>query len=715
MFKDDIDALPDSIPKTYDFKLVLREQMSLVLKNLPAALLGTVFSSLCFLVLIFLTYDLTLYQKAFNFIWLVYHTLFLWLLWLSLQRIFTQSDTLSLQFVKKVFRVVIALFMMGLILGFIIFENLVFQNIFISVRIEKIMSVIWIFFHTVILCLCWLSWKKIARLFSHSIDSTANPDTDANDTKLFVTQNMTLNVFKNRVNYNTHYVAYHLLLIFTFGLACLWAIAIGIVITINVRDSTQIIILMGLHFALLSGGISSLATFWRVYIAYVLPSIFMWTFILFYMNDTGLSILAFVIIVLLFFNIFFAKQTCDNTLKTILIYLKNGFLIAELQMRTQQLEEVNVAKTQFLATASHDLRQPVHALSLFIEALSDTALDDHQKKIVDYTKSASQSSREMLNNILDYAHLESSQMKPSYTQTNLNLIIQNLVDEFGIQANSKFLSLHYKPTELWVLTDPIIIALILRNLISNAIRYTSKGSITIECVPTLLDNQPVMVDCCELRVSDTGSGMTLAESERIFDSFYQIERNKTNDKGLGLGLTIVKGMAELLKVELKVRSVLGLGSKFSVTLPTCKPKTHDNDDQNSENNHLQGKIVLVVDDDEFILKSMQLLLQSWGCHVIAVQTLAEAVTASVNYQPDIVLTDFRLANNETGEEVILAIRALSQSTMPPAFIILTADTSPQLLTLPKALSPIILHKPIDPKLLHQCLQSITADRKTVQN
>ena len=154
MFKDDIDALPDNIPSTYDFKLVLREQMGLVLKNLPAALLGTVFSSLCFLVLIFLTYDLTLYQKAFNFIWLVYHTLFLWLLWLSLQRIFSQSDTLSLQFVKQVFQVVVALFMIGLILGFIIFENLIFQNMVMAVRIEKIMSIIWIFFHTLILSLC---------------------------------------------------------------------------------------------------------------------------------------------------------------------------------------------------------------------------------------------------------------------------------------------------------------------------------------------------------------------------------------------------------------------------------------------------------------------------------------------------------------------------------------------------------------------------------
>lgn len=706
MFKDDIDALPDNIPSTYDFKLVLREQMGLVLKNLPAALLGTVFSSLCFLVLIFLTYDLTLYQKAFNFIWLVYHTLFLWLLWLSLQRIFSQSDTLSLQFVKQVFQVVVALFMIGLILGFIIFENLIFQNMVMAVRIEKIMSIIWIFFHTLILSLCWLSWKKIDRLFSHSIDNTAHPETDFNDTKLFVTQNMTLNVFKNRINYNTHYVAYHLLLIFTFGLACLWAIAIGIVITINVKDATQIIILMGLHFALLSGGISSLATFWRVYIAYVLPSIFMWTFILFYMNDTGLSILAFGIIVLLFFNIFFAKQTSNNILKAILIYLKNGVLMVELQKKTRQIEEASKAKTQLLASASHDLRQPVHALTLFLEALDDTGLDERQAQIVNYAKSANRSSREMLNTILDYAHLESGQMTAHFVATDLKLIIQNLINEFSIQARNKGLYLRFRSNSVWVMTDPTMLNLILRNLISNAIRYTDQGGVFVEVYTLPTQSITVPIEQCRIDVQDTGSGMTSIEIDQVFDSFRQLERNNVNNEGLGLGLAIVKGITYLLQTDIHVESIIGQGSKFSLVLPVCA-RDDDNARKKVAIDSAINKTVLIIDDDDTVLRSMQLLLTTWGCQTIAVKTVTTAVTAYKAYRPDIVLTDFRLANNETGDDVISAIRVLSQSAMSPAFIILTADTSPQLFTLPEALSLTILHKPIDPKSLRQCLQNIT--------
>lgn len=468
--------------------------------------------------------------------------------------------------------------------------------------------------------------------------------------------------------------------------------------------------LLGLHLGLLSGGISGLAVFWRIYIVYVLPSIFIWILLFFYIGDTGFSILAFAVVGLLFFDIFFAKYMSTNTLKAILIYLENHQLITQLQIKTQQVEKASSAKTQLLAAASHDLRQPVQALSLFIEALKDTNLDVQQSQIVDYASSASQSSREMLNSILDYAHLETGEMIPHFMPTELNVIFQSLVDEFGIEAHNKQLTLRFIPTNLWVMTDPIMMALILRNLISNAIRYTDKGGVLIGVRKLPVNDQLLSLSYCRISIWDTGGGLTPMEIEHIFDSFYQIERNNVINQGLGLGLAIVKGMAELLKANVEVKSKLNRGSQFSIVLPVCEKSDKDIFCSHSVVDYLPGKTVLVVDDNAIVLKSMQLLLEIWGCEAHTAQTVAEAVIAFEAYQPDIVISDYRLANNETGEQVIIAIQNASESTVfnAASFIILTANTSPKLFKATKVINPTVLHKPIDPVTLRHHLQQIAA-------
>lgn len=704
MFKDDIQALPDTIPNDYNPKLILAEQIRLVMRHLPLALLGTVFTALCFFATMFITYDLNANQKILNIIWLIYQMVILGMLLFTIQLILKKTDNLSIIFLKRVFGSFAVLFSFAMTFGVFTFVGMLYRVPLMELNAAKAMILIWIVFHIAIISVCWLNWKKV-RILAYDIQSISNISiTDSRIQQIPSTSS----ALTSHINHLSHYTAYNVLFMCTLAVACLWALAIGKAFMTNVQNATQVIVLLGLHFGLLSGGISSLAMFWRVYIAYAIPSVFMWTFLLFYLNETGFAILAVAVIGLLLFNIFFAKHTSLNTLKAILIYLENQSLVTQLQTKTQQLEKANLAKTQFLAAASHDLRQPIHALSLFVEALSDTDLDSHQLQIVDYAKSASQSSREMLNTILDYAHLESGQMTPHFVPTNIDSIIRHLIDEFSIQAHNKGLSLRYKPTAIWVMTDPTMLALILRNFISNAIRYSKEGGVLIGVRKLPIQNQSILLEYCRISVWDTGSGMTTAETKQIFESFYQIERNKTTDQGLGLGLAIVKGMTQLLKAELNVKSSIGVGSQFSIVLPTCQPINDGNLDNNTTIDHLKQKVVLIIDDDDAVLKSMQLLLGSWGCQPVAVQTLEEAVDAFDTYKPDIVITDFRLADGVTGEEVILAIRQRRDYVNATSFIILTADTSPQLFTTTKAINPLVLHKPIDPKNLRQQLQHIAA-------
>ncbi len=722
MFRDDIEALPDDIPDNYDHTLVLAEQIQLVYRHLPLALLGTIFTALCFFATIYINFDLNFNQKALNAIWIIYQAVVIILLWIFLQRIFIKPKAVTLKSLRYMFVSLVVLFGAAILLGVPLFISMLYRMTAMELTAAKSIIGIWVFFHACLIYACWVMWNKVkvvaylplnnSFLFNQTISRSKSSSSKTNTNKRYIyLDNLSEPSLETSSSlYLAHYAAYSLIFICTFAIGCLWSLAVCKAFTTNTQNATQIIVLLGLHLGLLSGAISSLAIFWRIYFAYILPSVFIWVFIVFYVEDVSFIVLALAIIVLLFFNLFWAKHTWQNTLKSILLSLENGNLVAQLQIKSKQVEEASLAKTQFLAAASHDLRQPVHALSLFIEALGDTDLDDKQTQIVDYAKSASQSSREMLNTILDYAHLESGQMIPHFVPTDLNSIIQNLVDEFGIQAENKNLSLRFKPTDIWVMTDPTMVALILRNFISNAIRYTHKGGVLIGVRHFSMDNRSILIDYCQLSVWDTGSGMTMRETSQVFESFYQIERNKTTDQGLGLGLAIVKGMTQLLKAGLTVKSNLEVGSQFSVILPICEPLKDTISTNHTFINYLAGNTVLVVDDDDSVLKSMQLLLQTWGCQAHAVSTLIEAVKIFETELPDIVITDFRLANGVTGEDVIMAIDNINTSSKRPSFVILTADTTPQLFTTTKAINPVVLHKPIDPKNLRQQLQQIVANR-----
>ena len=727
MYNDDIETLPSIIPSTYNHKLVLAAQIRLLLRSLPLTLLGIIFISLCFFATMFVTYDLSANQQTLNTIWMIYHTIIVGVLWLCVRLILSKPNTLDVEFLKRVFAVLILFFSAAMVVCLPIFIAMLQRVPMMEINAAKLLIVIWTFFHFIILYICWSSWQKIRALAQQTTDENTNDSTKPKQSTTLnsldyqlpdnyassfftLTYEVPQSTSKNNDHYLAHYAVYSVLFICTLAIACLWALAIGKAFMTNIENSTQVIILLGLHLGIMSGGISSLAIFWRVYIAYVLPSVFMWVLLLAYIDGAEFSILGLAVIGLLFFNIFFAKHTSINTLKAILIYLENNNLVAQLQIKTREIEKASSAKTQFLAAASHDLRQPIQALSLFIEALKDTNLDSQQAQIVNYASSASQSSREMLNSVLDYAHLESGAMTPHFVATELNSILQNLVDEFSIQAQHKQLSLRLKPTTLCVMTDPIMLALILRNLISNAIRYTNKGSVLIGVRKLSTNHSSLTLEYCRISVWDTGSGLTPQEIEQAFKSFHQIERNNVTNQGLGLGLAIVKGMTELLKADLEVKSTLHQGSQFSIVLPICEKDDENIFYSNTAVNHLSGKTVLVVDDDNILLKSMQLLLEVWGCKTVAAQTVAQALTAFKVHQPDIVISDYRLADKETGEEVIIAIQNASSTALchSASFILLTANTSPELLKATKAVNPTIIHKPIDPLILRHHLQQLAA-------
>ncbi|MFM7331738.1 MAG: sensor histidine kinase, partial [Brachymonas sp.] len=227
--------------------------------------------------------------------------------------------------------------------------------------------------------------------------------------------------------------------------------------------------------------------------------------------------------------------------------------------QTQAAVEANKAKTKFLAAASHDLRQPVHALNLFIEVLGQTPLDKNQQEIMGHIHAANHASRDMLNTLLDYSRIEAGVMESKPQPTRMATLLLALQEEFGPQADAKNLVYRSRDTQAIAHCDPGLTALVLRNFVSNAIRYTQRGGVLVAV------RERAGMLCAQ--VWDTGIGIAADQHEVIFKEFHQLgNEERDRQKGLGLGLAIVKGLASTMDTRVSLRSRPGRGSVFELWL-----------------------------------------------------------------------------------------------------------------------------------------------------
>ena len=395
-----------------------------------------------------------------------------------------------------------------------------------------------------------------------------------------------------------------------------------------------------------------------------------------------------------------ARNLAQAARDSIELKFQNERLVTQLRAETQRAllaqdaaERANQDKSRFLAAASHDLRQPLHALGLFLETLLRTPLNEHQSTVLGHARSASGAAAEMLTTLLDYSRLEAGVIQAHSAPFAVQPLLSALEQEFGVQADACALVYRTRETSAAALADKALVDLVMRNLISNALRYTHQGGVLIACRRR--------AGRLALEVWDTGVGIPPEHTEEIFREFHQLgnpERDRR--KGLGLGLAIVQRLALEMDTQVEVRSRAGRGSMFRLWLPTWSGALLVDDGPNaSDQTHpLRGLRVLAIDDDEAVCMGMQALLQSWGC-ICTVAASAQAALAHYTAHctahpqpPDLVITDYRLRHGETGKEVLQALRAHWGQHL--AAIILTGDTSPQRLRDAQSTAAILLHKPV---------------------
>jgi len=381
----------------------------------------------------------------------------------------------------------------------------------------------------------------------------------------------------------------------------------------------------------------------------------------------------------------------------------------ELRVAREQAERANLSKSRFLATASHDLRQPLQTLALLNGALRRVVADrPTAAEALAQQEQAITSMSRLLNALLDISKLESGAVKPDVSDFAVSVLFRELREEFATLAVNKGLRLEVTPCEESVHSDPSLVEQILRNLLSNAIKYTREGWVALRC----RHDDPAAV---RIEVLDTGIGIPAEQLGHIYDEFFQVGGSHNGPReGYGLGLSIVQRLVALLGLKLEVQSEPGRGSRFTLSLPASRaaaiPARPTRSQEAAPGAPAQGRILL-VEDDPGVRNATRFLLKNEGYEVIAVASLGAAIEeARRGPQPDLLVTDYHLGDGETGMQVIASVR--QQLDRPLKAVLMTGDTSSAIQALRPDPRMRVASKPVNAEELLRLLSALLSDRES---
>lgn len=370
--------------------------------------------------------------------------------------------------------------------------------------------------------------------------------------------------------------------------------------------------------------------------------------------------------------------------------------------RTEALQNAILSKDKYLAAASHDLLQPLNAAQLMISALQDSQLPAQESRMVHQVHRALEGAEELLEDLLDISKLDQQAMLPDLAPVNLEELLRGLGEEFEAVAANAGLEFRLRVRPAIVRTDPRMLTRIVRNLLSNAFRYTRTGGVVLAFRKKR--------EQLRIEVWDTGVGIEQSKLREIFTEFHQLLPQGTGGRqGVGLGLAIVERMCRILGYQVDVTSRPGRGSRFMVTLAgeeaEMMPAASTPAGPLAAVSEGFGNArVLVIDNEPAVLESMGLLLERWGCQVVTVASEAEALAMlDDDHEPDVILADFHLNDGLTGCEAINVIRRRLGHEVPAAIV--TADRSDETRRLMRSRHLPILNKPVKPNRLRALLSS----------
>jgi signal transduction histidine kinase len=472
----------------------------------------------------------------------------------------------------------------------------------------------------------------------------------------------------------------------------------------SVVDTVLVIAVMA---GVTSNAMSVLSPVLPVFLAFCVCALVAIAIKLALMADPQYHTLALVTVLYVVTHIAQGRVAASAARAAISLRFENLDLIERLRAETDRAqaahksaEAANLAKSKFLAAASHDLRQPIHALGLFLEVIGRGELSSIQREMLENARGTSLASADMLNTLLDFSRIEAGVIQPQIQPVDIQALLTKIESEMAPQAMVKGLFYRSRERHCVVESDPGLLDLVLRNLVSNAIRYTRQGGVLVACRRR--------GDFFVLEVWDTGIGIETSQQQEIFQEFHQLGNpERDRNKGLGLGLAIVDRLVGTLGLELTLRSEPRRGSVFKLKLPLSRNTASNAGQVKEETYQPQRRLslaVLVIEDDEAIRLGMAQLLQDWGCACAAVESIDQALQAASERRPDVVISDYRLRDQQTGAQAIQTLRLQYGADLPA--LLVTGDTAPERLREAQATGVPLLHKPVLPALLYQSLYQI---------
>ena len=448
-----------------------------------------------------------------------------------------------------------------------------------------------------------------------------------------------------------------------------------------------------------TGAMTSVGVYTRFYVSYVI--VFFVPLILAWLITDNPDVASITIMLAVYGAIMsnFSRVFAGQVLEGVEIRFQNEELIYELDAARRTAEAASFAKSRFLAVASHDLRQPLHALTILSGLLRRHATSEKVGEVAQQIVRSVDSLERLFSSLLDLSRLEVGAMLPEMRPVSLRAIVDQLCEEFRPRAQAKGLRFEGSGCELMIVTDPVLFERVLRNLIDNAIKYTEKGGIELACERR--------GDAIVVRVSDTGPGIRPEDREAVFEEFFQASGGRHRDSGLGLGLAIVKRLTGLLEYSIESDSEVGVGTTFRLVIParfvSSEAGRAGNEPGEGSGIDLQGFSVVYIDDDVQVHAAMSLLLREWGCNAVIAATLAQARSQlrERGVRPEAVLSDYSLAEDTTGFAVIEALRR-EYGALPAAII--TGETGPRASEKLKGSEYPVLLKPVQPEELRKLLE-----------
>jgi signal transduction histidine kinase/CheY-like chemotaxis protein len=460
-----------------------------------------------------------------------------------------------------------------------------------------------------------------------------------------------------------------------------------------------------------AASVSTTAGYRRYFLAFTLPMLvpLQAAWIMAYWQEgwasSGIG-LALLILVYLGVLLSVGKQSYDIFFESCQIRFAERALTQQLEAALERESEANRAKTQFLAAASHDLRQPIHSLNVLIAALAHRPLDDRSREIVRWIQAVNESLSSELDGLLEVSRLDAGAVKPMLTTISLSDLITAHADALAPLAEERGLRLEVTvQSGIHCSTDPQLLNRILGNLTGNALKFTPKGG----RLNLSVSRREVLA---VIEISDTGIGIAPEEQERVFREFYQVgNTERDRNHGLGLGLSIVRRYCKLLDIQLSLQSTLTRGTTVSLTMGVIEqsPSQVSSTMPPMKVRLPEGFTVLLLDDEVQIRSSMRLMFEEWGVRLIDVDSLDAAAQVLRKERVDHILSDLRLRGQESGLGLLPILTEIGLTT---PLTLITGDTAPDRIVLAQQSGVQLLHKPVSAERIFEVLQATAGVKGT---